>query len=91
MSTVYYVIDTSIPQSAGFLTSMEAVHKAGARQAELSVAIMTGDRALVKVKGDQSMLNKPDPRQVIIQEFDSTMDAERLAFYYANAVVDETN
>ncbi len=90
MSTVYYLIDTSIPQSGGFLTSMAAVHKAGTRQADLSRAIMTGDRELVKVIGDQSMLDKPDPRQVIIQEFDSTMDAERLAFYYANeAVIEE--
>lgn len=85
MSTCYYLIDLNKPQSAGFLTSAAAVHKAGSNQAGLSVSKnVAGTQAIVKVNGDQSMLQKPDPQNVIIAEYTVANHSQIFDFFYTS-------
>lgn len=83
MSIIYYLIDTTKSQSNGFISSMENAHKAGSNQASLSVAYnVAGDRALVKVNGDQSIIDRPDPQDVILAEYAKENHDQVFSFFY---------
>lgn len=82
----YYLIDLTKPSKNGFLTSAASVHKNGANQAELSITEnVAGTLALVKVKGDQSALQKPDPQNLIIEEYtEAEMKVNFLPTFYTS-------
>lgn len=86
MSTVYYLLDSSKAKYGGLITSMEAVHKTGAHQADLSIAELSADRTIVKVVGDQAMLDKPDPQNVILEEYPLDRHNEVLALCHASVI-----
>jgi hypothetical protein len=63
---------------------MESVHRAGSNQAELSIAKNVAEtQAVVKVNGDQSMLEKPDPQDVIIAEYIAEEHGQIFDFFYS--------